>query len=309
MKTLLSLISLIAISGSPPVQQSRTELRPLAGVPTQKKRTRDIKVFKLENAIANEVVGAVLDVVPGITLGTDPRTNSVIATGLAEELAVLEALLLRLDKDPRQAEDKTELRVIELKFDGSRVERTLNELVPNGARIVFDARSNSLICSARPEQLNMIQQLVRVLDVPDKATKIGAGHVKLRVIWLMNDTTGKPPGADLKPVVNSLGAIGIDGLKVVAQSLVHVEEPGSQFDVVGSVGDDERVFEISGQRGVVSDGPIRIDLRIQAQPEGQERPVGVEAAVTLASGQTAVLGVTQAGKANSAFVVQLVEGL
>ena len=90
---------------------------------------------------------------------------------------------------------------------------------------------------------------------------------------------------------------------------MNVSESNSQFDVGGSVGEEERTFRISGHRGDESDGPIRLDMQIEAQPEGQKRPATIEAAVTLSPGQTAVLGVTQTRTSNSAFVVQLIEGM
>ena len=316
MRTLLSLLSLVVVVGTPAVQrntqatQQRAVKQRIKGVPAPPVVERDIKVFTLENALAEDAVDTVSEIIPGVTLGVDPRTNSVIATGIAEELSILEAILLRLDEaKPKPAANEAEIRVFQLKADPSLVEQALGQLMPRDVRVVVDQQNNALIVSGVPSQIERVQKLVEFLDRPKPQVR-PTKSLKLRVVWLMNDADGKEPGTELKPVIDSLGKIGISSLKLVTQSLVNVGEPQAQFDVVGSVGEEERAFEISGQRGdVTSNGAVRIDLRISAQPIGQKRPASMEAAVTLAPGQTAVLGVTQTRSANSAFVVQLIEGL
>lgn len=64
----------------------------------------DIKIFALENAEAQSVVGALTTLFIGrrdgdsLRLAADMRTNSVIATGNPEELETVAGILLRLDE-------------------------------------------------------------------------------------------------------------------------------------------------------------------------------------------------------------------
>lgn len=63
---------------------------------------REIKVFILEQADGPSLVKAVAEILPAVEqkivrLACDKRTNSILASGPKEDLAVLEALLLRLD--------------------------------------------------------------------------------------------------------------------------------------------------------------------------------------------------------------------
>jgi len=70
--------------------------------PEQAPAPREIKVFSLQHADGVSLVEAVAEILPGVEqktlrLACDKRTNSVLASGPKEDLAVLEALLLRLD--------------------------------------------------------------------------------------------------------------------------------------------------------------------------------------------------------------------
>jgi len=70
--------------------------------PEQAPAPRQIKVFSLQHADGVSLVKAVAEILPGVEqktlrLACDKRTNSILASGPKEDLAVLEALLLRLD--------------------------------------------------------------------------------------------------------------------------------------------------------------------------------------------------------------------
>jgi type II secretory pathway component GspD/PulD (secretin) len=112
----------------------------------------------------------------------DQRTNSIIATGMEDDLAVVEAVLLRLDEsDVRERQTK----VYRLKNspaeavsaavnDWLQSERAVEQLAPGETNpfqqiqqevvVVPEVVSNSLIVSATPRYYEEIQSLVEQLD-------------------------------------------------------------------------------------------------------------------------------------------------
>ncbi|MFK7818504.1 MAG: secretin N-terminal domain-containing protein [Planctomycetaceae bacterium] len=303
MSTMLTLACILSAAPSSP-QIAAAENRPERTLKAQ-----EVKVFYLKNAEASEAARTIAALgMNKISFAVDARTNSLIATGSVNDMKMMEQVLMQLDVGNSTESTEDELRVFRLNSNAELIEEKLERLMKNRKlRTVVDEKTNSLIVSASSDAQKQVTKLLEVLD--KAVAKPQASTVKLRVVWLMTGNEGTPPTDDLKPVVRSLERLGIKDLKVVTQSLVNVSEIRSAFDVSGSVGEEERTFRVSGERGDGSEGPIRLDMSIEAQPKGQKRPATIEAAVTLTPGQTAVLGVTQTRTANSAFVVQLVEGL
>ena len=117
-----------------------------------------------------------------LTVTTDPRTNSVIAAGTADDLAVVEAILLRLD-DAEVGSRNT--NVFRLKnAEAANVAEVLNEwleteraaeadadlafspkeLIEREVVIVAEPATNSLIVSATPRYEAELRRLVEELD-------------------------------------------------------------------------------------------------------------------------------------------------
>ena len=66
-------------------------------------RSHEVRVFSLANGDANELVRVLDKTYAGrrassMKVAADARTNSIIVSGAAEDLDVVEALLLRLDQ-------------------------------------------------------------------------------------------------------------------------------------------------------------------------------------------------------------------
>lgn len=117
-----------------------------------------------------------------LTVTTDPRTNSILAAGTAEDLAVVEAVLLRLD----DAEVRSrQTNVFRLKnADAAVVAQVLNEwleneraaeedsevayspreLIEREVVVVAEQATNSLIVSATPRYEAELRRLVEELD-------------------------------------------------------------------------------------------------------------------------------------------------
>jgi type II secretory pathway component GspD/PulD (secretin) len=62
----------------------------------------EIKIFSLKNASAKELAQVVSTVIRGqapLNIGVDERTNTLVLSGTRDDLAIVEAILVRLDED------------------------------------------------------------------------------------------------------------------------------------------------------------------------------------------------------------------
>lgn len=296
---------LLAVPSTTTLPAQRAQSQPVAKKP--KKDEAQLQVFALRYAEAKQAMNTLMPFLDGdVRLSIDARTNSVIAYGAPDDMAKLEVLLEQIDGPAEQDKDKSSYVVIRVRSDVNAIVTNLRSLVGN-VRIISDSVTKSLIVSGTPDQIQQIKSLVEVLDVPKP--KPTAKQYKLRVVWLLSGETGKPLPKDLLPVVGALEKIGITDLKLVTQSLVNISDPGSNFDVSGTMDENGQSLRLSGERSERESGRIKLELAVEAQPKELRQPVAVEASISLTPGQTAVLGVTQTGKGNSAFIVQLVEGL
>ncbi|MCH7990621.1 MAG: hypothetical protein IID46_15885, partial [Planctomycetes bacterium] len=103
---------------------------------TRLKKTRpevDIKMFHLENADADRTVGLIQNLIGrDVTIAADARTNSLIATGPKDRLAVIEAMVLQLDKADGQTGKRIQLRIVWLvneKFATKAPSKNLEKIV------------------------------------------------------------------------------------------------------------------------------------------------------------------------------------
>jgi hypothetical protein len=62
----------------------------------------EVRIFALKHALASEMAGGITSLFnkKALRIAVDRRTNSIIASGPRDDLAILEAVLLRLDEQP-----------------------------------------------------------------------------------------------------------------------------------------------------------------------------------------------------------------
>lgn len=161
-----------------------------------------IKVFKIVNGDANSLIEMLRILLPAevtvagpqlagaegetnlvpVRFSVDMRTNSIIATGSQEDLAIIEALLLRLDEEDIEQRVNTVYRlknapaidVATAINEFLRSERVVAQAAPgmlsafqqieSEVVVVPEPVSNSLIISATPRFFQEIQDLVEKLD-------------------------------------------------------------------------------------------------------------------------------------------------
>ena len=161
-----------------------------------------IKVFRITNGDATSLANTLRGLLPSaaaapaaalpgaegetslvpVRLSVDVRTNSIIAVGSQGDLAIIEALLIRLDQDPGLERKNAVYRlknapaadVSRTINEFLRTERQLQQFAPGAVSpfqqiesevvVVPEVVSNALIISATPRYFDEIKQLVEKLD-------------------------------------------------------------------------------------------------------------------------------------------------
>ncbi len=130
-----------------------------------------IKVLPLQSADSREVVALLQQVVHnrGLRLAADVNTNSVIASGSADALAIVEALLTHLDSEG-QAKDNaapTDFTVFYLKHTTANDALSLVQQVAAGMplNLVADEQRNALLARGTQQQIDFITELLKYVDV------------------------------------------------------------------------------------------------------------------------------------------------
>ncbi|MBX9789876.1 MAG: hypothetical protein K2Y37_13245 [Pirellulales bacterium] len=182
--------------------------------------TAQIKVFHIENGDAARLMEMLQNLLGVQSVGqggpqlagaegegslaplrfsVDTRTNSIIATGAAGDLTIVEAILLRLDDSDVQERKSAVYRlknspsidVARAVNDFLRSERLVERAAPGGASpfqqierevvVVAEPVSNSLILSATPRYFDDIRELIERLDAqpPQVMIQVLIGEVRL----------------------------------------------------------------------------------------------------------------------------------
>lgn len=194
------------------------------------------------------------------------------------------------------------------------------------SRLAVDERTNSIIISGETERLNIAEALIERLDAVANppalpATQLDRQAVQVRVLWLVSGLQGEraAPAKDLEPVIGALAQLGIEDLRVVANSLVNVS--GKDFTLLGTpVLDAPTRFEVTGTLDwapPMQHPKLALDLDVREDPgvspgakDAQAAPrnlVSLSSTIDAPFGQFVVLGAAPIGHLTSVFVVQVVQ--
>jgi len=150
----------------------------------------DIRLFHLEHARASQLAsvleqffrskragetagGSTERSIP-VTVTPDDRTGTLLATGSRETFDAVERMIAQLDAEPMVA--RTTFVVVPLKqATAGKLQATLTQLfarrpaairgqMPDPITVVADSWANALIVGASPEDLEMVQSLIKQLD-------------------------------------------------------------------------------------------------------------------------------------------------
>jgi hypothetical protein len=297
-------------------------------------------VFRAKNATATEVAQLLEQVLrekSGLPLRivADPGTNSVIVKAAnANQLKMVEALMRAIDV-PRTGTGRANegLKVYTLKHHeaDANLQAALQVVRVGQGRFALDTERKQVIVFGNEEFQMSIGQLLENLDrPPDRARP--EEEMQVRVVWLASGLDPKEAGppADLKDVLEELARIGVEGPRLVSQTLVNAT-PGARFSVQGSaVLAQPCQLAISGVIQPGRNNVPNLQIRINAVPDaaaqvpggvgpgrrggdpfgaarGGANPPGylVETQISAPLGHSVVLGVTPTDSLTSVFVVQV----
>lgn len=287
-------------------------------------RAPEVKIFALRNASAAEAYNTVLQLLGSDSftarLTLDQRSNAIIAAGEVDQLAVLEAVLIKLD-DQQETEQERTLRTYQLRNAASHSALAVIQTLFAGeqdVRASVDERTNTIMFYGSPAAHERIVEMLQTLDQPAAGEGAAPPRLrdepqayKVRILWLAAGE-GVQPGMgmteDLKPVTDELARYGFNDLQVAGQLLANT---ASQISSGGNVNFAGARYQIQciGQLEQVGDRvKLGLDVRLllaDLSPEQSNLLTSASTEIFTTPGHYTVLGVSPANDQTAIFVVQV----
>ena len=280
--------------------------------PKAPEQNDSVKIFTLQHLDAGQAMSVVQKMVTGkVRVVAEQRTNSVLATGPEHELAMIEALLMKLDRPSGKPRQGTQ--VISLKHIGA--EKAMKTLVDMGTVsgvIAADAKRNRLILKGTEKDVRLVQELIRLIDLDNGGAN---PQMQLRIVWLVHEKlAGKDaadPPKDLDRVISAMkGKLVTGPLKLAAQVVVAVDSGDSgEFEASGTsslMGSACRL-NIQGKIAGHSQGKPLLAIQLSAEGPGPrgEQFATISTRIAAPRGHSVVLGMTPIRSLDSVFVLQM----
>ncbi len=288
--------------GNPPMNEDAT--------------TSDFEIIRLRNANAKEAASLVRGFLGPVTVNVieDPRTNSLLVSGGAKEIARVRAILSKIDiADQEEAAASPErLSVFPLRFlEPDKTLQQALQMVVQGkgqGNFTVDPMRKAVIIWGDENTHRSLTELLQRLEVQSQdhqKTNQPEVDVQVRLAWLVNAPASKdaqPVPPDLKEVLPGLGKLGIDRPHLAAQTLINVR-PNTRFQAKGMVPEYNCEFSVTGMFRNQKEKPeLQIGIRAIRVKEEICR---LETEISAPLGHLVVLGMTPVEGATSVFVVQI----
>jgi hypothetical protein len=279
----------------------------------------EVEKIQLQYVRARDLVGIIQQMVGGgrfrgpgreLRVSIDDRSNSVLAVGLPDDLALVKTLLSKLDVPMVRKGPTVSTQVFNLEY--TKADPNLRQalrLALGESGFEVDPIRNVVIVSGDEKKQQEAGNLLQRLDRPQFSSARLAGEMQIRVVWLANGplekSEGKPP-ADLKEVIKELAKMGVDDPRLVTQTLI-TALPDRQFVLAGLAGHDSCYrLSISGTLLSKAGDTGRLQISVMATETKSNAPVGqVITEITAPYGHSVVLGMTPTANTTSVFVVQI----
>ena len=284
--------------------------------------------FALRNARAAEMAGVLRTVFgekpgdrPRIGIGVDERTNQLIVSASAPMLADVAKLLQALDGPAAPAgqgglqggRPLNLYRVRHLQLD-RKLEEALRMLIPNpsAGQFVLDPSRKLVIVQGSPLVQDLVEAFLSRLDTeaPDAPPR----PLQVRILWLVGGKAAKgdgvvPAGA-FPTLANDLAKLGINPMRLGAQTLVQVMR-GSSFAVSGGAAlDVPCILKVSGKVSAAEGGAVSLAGTasvLQGEKGAPVRLCDLQTELRVPLGKLVVMGSAPVRGDPTAFVVEVVE--
>lgn len=134
----------------------------------------DPTIYPLKNADASSLVKIARETYPDLRVSADVRTNSVIVSGSKTDVMEFRKLLLEIELNAKNAQEKAnkseatakspDIKVFALQYSrASVVETVVKEIFP-GVKVTAELATNTLIASGTETELKIVEALLLRLD-------------------------------------------------------------------------------------------------------------------------------------------------
>jgi hypothetical protein len=285
---------------------------------------RALKIFPVQNARAETILGIVREVVGAkgadsaerARFAVDEARNALVVSADLATLRTVGALVVALDQQRGPAESEPQTKVFELRYiNPGEVQVALMQLGLKGVNSFVESRTKSLIVNGRKDAVQRVNTLVHFLDAPPSAPR--AADVSIRIVWLVDKSLAEentaPVPSDLAPAFATLRKkMEIGELRTATQMIVNVNPvDSSQFDVSGTASLKQHYsLRLSGS--MTQNGADENRLRLQFSATSETRkdshyPIcSLDTTCSaLVPGHPVIVGMTTVNSLPSMFVIEL----
>lgn len=303
----------------------------------KKSRLQVIPLRYVDCQTAASVVAG-LGVTGATRLTPDPRTNSLIVLADEDGIKKIKEYIRVLDVSGKE-EETTLLYPSEfLKYDSHDGDIVQQISKTTDVQVAVDKDLGVIMIQGTKDKverttaiLQRIEELAESKNIElRKATELQSAERAIRVFWLSNDPTQDSrnpmqPDAALQKSIDRLAELGFTGMTVKMQLLgrCDINQGKAQSRVQGSIasGNTHRTLNAEAILSVANGSPINGKFRLEAgvsdvksasSKAGDEVPsdrASVEVDINLEPNKYYILSASPIGGFQTAFVVQLIDGL
>ncbi len=240
-----------------------------------------VRVYKLRYSTADSAANTVDRLLQksDLTITADPRTNSLLARGSSESLALLSALLENIDTPAEEASSK-------LAFVDSVLNPDMAAQILRMLRLDVDLAATEqglLMASSDPA---LLQQAEDILQSLSQTQAKPVGSYAFEIYWLTEEQLDGASAFE-EPVADKLQQRGFGELRIVSQIHV-VTQPSQLCSATGNAMGGELTIETELER--TSTG---LSCRLILQALRNEKQTEIESSMLLQPDSWTVFGVTR----------------
>jgi hypothetical protein len=273
----------------------------------------EIRVLPIRHAHVTHAFEVLNEFVGDAVIYADQRSNSLIVNAIPSVHQRIKALVGMVDVAvEEEVVDDSSVQAFPLMHthaDGNLTGTLMSILGSRGLRVANDPFSNQIIARGSKVTLAELGRVIQSIDKPRAdAEAAGTGQLQVRLLWLVDKLgeQGRLIPADLNPVLAELKGLGIEGLRLAAQTVVRATT-GRPFNTrFAAVLQAPWDVQFEGMAG--TDAAVRqIDLQIEARPNDGPGGVDLHTTIVTVTGHYVVLSANPIEGLQSVFVVQVTD--
>lgn len=287
-----------------------------------------LRVVQLKYADASQVINVARSVLDGqeVRMESHAELNAIIIYAKPDAFQLFGEIIKELDQPDQQAA-QPHVELIQLQHitsdDAIAILSNLLSNTDSGTfRLASDEKSNALILSGLPEQLEMVKQIVSRIDIESTSNEpvsTDTTNCVVRVTWLVDQTSSQfedltlpEPASSLNDLANELqenGTLKKPRMLTRTETLVearHVIDSRrlSHFSNSSSRAASGGVFlmDTEGDISKLADGKFRLNIALKM---GQQRVQTVSTSISLPENHPVAISMSHVDDLESVAVVEI----